>query len=624
LREQELGIPVVNLGLDGKVALNVIVAGALEQIRPGDTLLLIAEYLLLQDPDGFDERSATFGIAIGKPGLANVPLKQFVQDGFLLGIPSLRSLAKLSVDLLEKGKLTGYYSGPLNDRGDPLEVKKREGKWWQMTIDQPISQHAIDLIFRLKKEVEAKGGHLVVSLPWIYAKTDAPKNRKNVKKTVEEISKIVPLGARSPRPCLLTIVKNSKAKMQNRSVKKICILGGGFAGLYTALSLQKYRGFKDKNYQIILIDRHDHILFTPLLYEVVTDELKAWEIAPSFKKLIKDTSIDFYQDNIEKIDLKNRQVFLQERGTITYDYLVLAVGREAYLDEVSGVREHTLGFRTLADTYKLKQRLNALESSDRERIRVAVVGGGPSGVELATKIADRLGKRGEIRLITRSDRILKDFTPQTCKSALKALEKRNISISWESQVQKVTADRLSFTQLGESVTLPVDLVLWMTGTQARELVKNLDCQHNDRGQVFSQSTLQLVDYPEVFALGDVAEIIDGGGKQVPDMAQAAYQQASCAAKNINSFIARKRLRPFHYLHLGEMMTLGANDSAITSFVLHLHGFLAHWIRLLVYLQRMPTLSHRFQVLSHWLNNCFRWLKKYLWHRSTAVSRRGIK
>lgn len=121
LMEQELGIPVVNLGLDGKVALNVIVAGALEQIRRGDTLLLIAEYPLLQDPDGFDERSATFGIAIGQPGLANVPLKQFVQDGFLLGVPSLRSLAKSSVDLLEKGHLTGYYSGPLNDSRKQLK-----------------------------------------------------------------------------------------------------------------------------------------------------------------------------------------------------------------------------------------------------------------------------------------------------------------------------------------------------------------------------------------------------------------------------------------------------------------------------------------------------------------------
>ncbi|MDY7013184.1 MAG: NAD(P)/FAD-dependent oxidoreductase [Cyanobacteriota bacterium] len=392
-------------------------------------------------------------------------------------------------------------------------------------------------------------------------------------------------------------------------------MGGGFGGLYTALYLQKYRGFEKKNCEIILIDRNDRLSFTPLLYERITDELQAWEIAPPYVKLLAGTPIQFYRDRVRDVDLRSRQVLLAERGPLAYDYLVLAVGAQNRQANVPGLQDYALNFRNFTDSKKLNRALSELERSDREALegqdraplRVALIGGGPSGVELAGKIADRLGKRGEIHLIESGQQLLKTFTRGTRKAAHKALEKRRVRVSLETRVQAIARDAVTLEQAGQRALLPTDLTIWVAGTQMQDWVKNLPCTHNERGQLIAEKTLQSVDYPEVFVLGDTAEITDASGQRVPATAQAAYQQASCAAKNLWAALNNKPLKPFRYLHLGEMIALGKNDAAIASFGLHLSGVLAAPIRSLVYLQRLPTLSHRLQVLWHWVKNSVSWL-----------------
>lgn len=192
LMEQKLGMPVFNLGLDGPIGLDVILPSILSQVRRGDIVLLIPEYLLLWSDDGFGDRSGQFGVAIGQPGLGGVPPKQLAQDLLMLGSPTLRAVTKSSLDLIEKGKFTGYYSDPVNEHGDPTAVKQRTGSWWQLPIDKPATPHAIKRIKKFREEVEAKGATLVLSLPWVYAKTDE-KSVSNVKKTAEELAKIAPL-----------------------------------------------------------------------------------------------------------------------------------------------------------------------------------------------------------------------------------------------------------------------------------------------------------------------------------------------------------------------------------------------------------------------------------------------
>ncbi|MEQ9553000.1 MAG: NAD(P)/FAD-dependent oxidoreductase [Coleofasciculus sp. G3-WIS-01] len=411
----------------------------------------------------------------------------------------------------------------------------------------------------------------------------------------------------------------------------ICILGGGFGGLYTALYLQRFRLFKSPKYKITLIDRKDHLVFTPLLYERVTEELQAWEIAPRYRTLIKNTTVDFCQGTIQALDLEKRQVKLQletlsESGQnlriVNYDYLVLTVGAEMRLEGVPGAATYAYPFRTVTDAERLNQRLKQLEQSNLPQIRVAVIGAGPSGVELACKLSDRLQKRGQVRLIERGQQLLKTFTPYSQKSAYRALSARRVQMEFETSVEVIEADQITLINPNGKTIMPVDLVLWTVGTRSIEWVSHLPCQQNAQGKILTHPTLQVVDYPEVLALGDMAEIPDY--PQLPKTAQVAYQQADCAAKNLYRAVRGKRLKPFRYLHLGEMLTLGKGEAVVSSFALKIRGPLAGIIRQFVYLQRLPTLRHRLRVLQHWVGqwlvNLRRQLAQLFWKRRRKTVR----
>lgn len=190
--EEKLGMPVLNMGLDGPVGLNVILPSILKAVRPADIVLLIPEDLILLDQDGLLERSAPFGVAIGRPGLGGVPFQQLVETIWMQGVPSLRPITKSAVDLVEKGRFTGYYSDPLTERGDPTTVKYRQGKWWQWKINKSISPHAIKRIKQFRQEVEAKGATLILSLPWVYGSKDE-KTLSNMEDITEKLGGIAPI-----------------------------------------------------------------------------------------------------------------------------------------------------------------------------------------------------------------------------------------------------------------------------------------------------------------------------------------------------------------------------------------------------------------------------------------------
>lgn len=387
--------------------------------------------------------------------------------------------------------------------------------------------------------------------------------------------------------------------MNNQTIK-ICILGGGFGGLYTALYLSNYDQVKSGQWEINLIEPKDNFLFTPLLYELLTEELQPWEIAPSYQKLLIGTKINFHQDKANKIDLKNRQVYLQQGQLLNYDYLVLSIGRKNKLLDLPGLQTHTLTFRSLADAQRLKEKLRILEASGRKKIRIAVIGAGANGIELACKISDRLSGRSQVLLIDRGKEILKNFSSGIKKAALKSIKNKQIQLYLETNVQQIDAEQITLIKDEQLNTFPVDLVLWTAGTETIQLINELGCQQNSFGQLLTRPTLQLIDYPEVFALGDVADIRNSKTRSVPITAQAAYQQASHAAKNLQAAIQGKQIKRFYYLHLGDMLTLGKGVAVISSFGINLSGSLAGQLRRLIYIQRLPTLRHRWQVFKNLL------------------------
>ncbi len=381
---------------------------------------------------------------------------------------------------------------------------------------------------------------------------------------------------------------------------RICILGGGFGGLHTALRLSQLPWESTQKPEIVLVDQSDRFLFSPLLYELLTGELQTWEIAPPFEELLQNTGVRFCQSIVSEIDIDQQRVHLQNSQEIPYDRLILALGGETPLDLVSGASSHAYPFRSVADAYNLEERLRVLEESPADKIRVAIVGGGYSGVELACKLADRLGERGRFRLVELSDQILRTSPEFNREAATKALDARGVFIDLETKVESITQDSISLDYKNQVDTIPVDLVIWTVGTRVSPVVKNLPLKQNQRGQITTTSTLQVIDHPEIFALGDLADSHDIEGQQVPATAQAAFQQADYTAWNIWATLSDRPLLPFRYQQLGEMMTLGIDNATLTGLGVKLDGSLAAIARRLAYLYRMPTLDHQLKVGFNWL------------------------
>lgn len=389
-------------------------------------------------------------------------------------------------------------------------------------------------------------------------------------------------------------------KTMTETTMRIVILGGGFGGLYTALRLSQLPWESGQKPEIVLVDQSDRFLFSPLLYELLTGELQTWEIAPPFAELLQGTGVRFYQAIVSGIDIDQQRVHLQDGPELPCDRLVLALGGETPLDLVSGATSYAYPFRSITDAYRLEERLRVLEESDAEKIRVAIVGAGYSGVELACKLADRLGDRGRFRLIEISDQILRTSPEFNREAAKKALEARGVFLDLETKVESIGQDTISLEYKHQIDTIPVDVVIWTVGTRVAPVVRSLPLKQNQRGQITTTPTLQVLDHPEIFALGDLADCLDAEGQQIPATAQAAFQQADYAAWNIWASLTHRPLLPFRYQQLGEMMALGKDNATLTSLGIKLDGTLAYLARRLAYLYRMPTLDHQLKVGFNWL------------------------
>lgn len=382
---------------------------------------------------------------------------------------------------------------------------------------------------------------------------------------------------------------------------EICIVGGGFGGLYAALNLSRIEEVRAGRWKITLVEPKDHFLFTPLLYELITGELQRWEIAPSYRTLLAGTAIRHETRAAEGVDLQNRRLNLAGGDTIPYDYLVLAAGTRNRWPAIPGLSDRALTFRGLEDVEKLQNAIHHLETAGESPVRVAIVGGGPNGVELACKVADRLGERGQVHLIERNREILQNFGRGVRVASYRALGSRNVTLYLDADLREVTADALVLTRNDRPEVLPAELVIWTAGTEAREWVAAIDHPKSDRDKLLTRPTLQLLEYPEVFAVGDLAEIYNGK-QAIPATAQAAYQASAIVARNLQASIAGRSLKTYRYLHLGDMLTLGRKAAIVSSFGINITGKLADISRRFVYILRLPTARQKIKVLRHWLKN----------------------
>ena len=396
------------------------------------------------------------------------------------------------------------------------------------------------------------------------------------------------------------------------------ILGGGFTGLFTALHLSQ----QDYPDPVVLVDRSERFVFKPLLYDYLTEEMSDSQVNPRYEELLSGSKVKFVRDTVENIDVDGK-VELANNGSISYQYLVIALGSQTGYFGIEGAKEHTLPFWTRSDAIALKTHLQdclkrSLETEDplerQKLLTVAIVGAGATGVELAATLADVLpqwylklgGKFEQLRLIliNRGEQILDSASDRLRQAAQTALSQRPVKVQLElnASVTAVRHQQVEFERDNQRETLEAGTIVWTTGTTVNPIVKALpiaDEYRDKKGRLKVLSTMQLIDRPEIFVGGDCAVNWD---KSVPATAQAAYQQGSAIANNLQALSINKTPDVANVTMRGTMLKLGLNDAAADLFDrLLIEGKTAHLLRQGRYLTTLPTPARDFKATTQWLS-----------------------
>jgi demethylphylloquinone reductase len=393
-----------------------------------------------------------------------------------------------------------------------------------------------------------------------------------------------------------------------KSSAKILIVGGGFGGLFTALDLEGAG-------EVTLVNDEDHFLFKPMLYEYLSGEVQAWHIAPDCLDLLEGKA-RFVRGTVTDIDLNARRAILADKSELNYDVLALAPGAVTNYAGVSGAEQFALPFRTLNDANRLRRRMtealdriqpDAAPQDTRSALTFAIVGGGASGVELSTKMADllrdavkRRALRGEPRvlIIELADRLVPGMGQDIREYIENALEVARVEIHTQTAVVGVTANGITLEHNRQRTELDTAAVVWVGGVRMSPLAERLDTEKDRRGLILVEPTLQLRGHPNVFGLGDVAFYPD----IVPTLAgtaQLALQESHLCARNIRAFIEGRELKARHFVELGEAVSLGTEHAAVLSAGKIIGGPLARQARFAMYTARLPTWHHRLRVGASW-------------------------
>lgn len=378
---------------------------------------------------------------------------------------------------------------------------------------------------------------------------------------------------------------------------RVVVLGGGFGGLFTALAASRW--LRDRA-RVVLVDRNEFFLFTPLLYDVVTGRLSPHHVARPLRRLLP-RSVEFLQAEVDEVDLDRRTV-RTNRGELSYDFLVLALGAVPNFYGICGAQEHALPFKGLGDALHLRRRvLEHLARQERGVLRLALVGAGCTGVELSVGLHDWTRRLGRVRiaLLEAMPQLLCPRDPRLMQATVEALRSRDIEVRLGTSVGEVREDGV-VTGPGEAQELvPADLVVWTAGVQANPLVRQLPVDLAPGGRVRVSPTLQLPSFPEVVALGDLAAFPDPTGGFLPATAQVAVQQAAAAAKALRALVDGRAPDPFRYRPKGEVLGLGRMGAVAEVFGLRLVGLPAWLLLSLAHLVRLPDWGDRAAVAWEW-------------------------
>ncbi len=378
--------------------------------------------------------------------------------------------------------------------------------------------------------------------------------------------------------------------MNAHTTPPIVIVGGGFGGLYTSLALAGHQ----QHPPLLLIEPNERFLFLPLLYELLSGELRSWEVAPRYDSLLAGRGVAWLRDRVQSIDAGSRTLETAGGRSLGFSQLVVATGGDSESFGIPGVLEHALFFRSLQDVERLRQLVTRLLQRRSSPGRVAVVGAGPSGVELACKLADLLAGHAVVELIEQGSTVLPQARAFNREQAIEALRRREVYQRTNLGVVAVTPDQLL---LSDGRTLAVEATVWTAGLRLNPPPISPAPARDPRGRLLCTPELQLCGQPGLFAVGDVAALPD---EPLPATAQVAFQQADRLASNLLRARAGEPLEPFRFNDLGEMLSLGIGEATLTGLGVTLAGKAAFQLRRLAYLSRLPSAPHRLRVAAGWL------------------------
>ena len=394
-------------------------------------------------------------------------------------------------------------------------------------------------------------------------------------------------------------------------MKHVVIVGGGFAGINAAKELGNKRDVR-----ITLIDRKNYHLFQPLLYQVAMSALGSGDIAEPLRNMLaKYKNITVFKGNVENVDAE-RKILQTDFGEISYDYLILACGVKHHYFGHEEWEQHAPGLKIIAQATEIRRRvMEAYEAAERasdpvERKKLltfVIVGGGPTGVELAGSIGEMSRftlskyykhidpKLTRIFIVEAAPRILGTFSPELASKATRALEQLGVQVWTNSMVTNVDANGV---QIGNE-RIEAATVLWAAGVRAIGLGRKMGVETDQSGRIIVEEDLSIPGYPEIFVGGDQAHFAHHTDQPLPGMAPVALQQGHAIGKNILGEVRGRNRKPFRYRDKGQMATIGRNKAIVEIGSFKFFGSFAWLTWLLVHIYYLTTFKHRVFVLLQW-------------------------
>lgn len=405
--------------------------------------------------------------------------------------------------------------------------------------------------------------------------------------------------------------------------QRIVILGGGFAGVYTALRLEKTLA-RDPDIEIVLVSRDNFLLFTPMLHEVATGELAPTDIINPLRKLLR--RVNLFLGEVESIDLPGKTVTVSHgdghhHHELAYDHLVLALGASTNFFNLPGLQERALTMKSLGDALHLRNHvIKNLEEADFEccaglresLLTVVVAGAGFAGVETIGGLNDFVReslkfyphlKEEMLRfvLVDAGPAVLPELSPKLGAYAQKKLARRKIEIILNAKVESVSDHGV---KLSNGATIKTNTLIWTGGNAPHPLLTTLPCQ-KERGRPLVNEFLEVPEWPGVWAAGDCAAIRDPRtGKLYPPTAQHGLRQGKVLAQNLEAAIRGGAKKPFVFSMLGQLAAIGRRTGVANILGLNFSGFLAWFLWRTIYLSKLPRLEKKVRVALNWTLDLF--------------------